>query len=1304
METAPGSEARLAKQDEALPLCEARLQTFLDQAAEWYWEQDEAYRFTLARGSSLCRTGIDPKQVLGTARWDGGALPAGAGMTWDAHHAVLEARQPFIDFIYRRVNPRGELRYICTSGRPVFDRQNRFAGYRGTSKDVTQRVQMELRIAIEHDVTRVLEASESIAEASPQLIRVICEALRWACGTRWQPDESGALRCADGWGAASPDIQAFLTASRGQAPSRAPGGLNRRVQNERRPLWLLDVTQEPSFRRAPDAERACLRSAFAFPIKAGAEVIGVMEFFTHEMHQPDTELLDCMAYVGSQIGQFIKRTRAEAQQRESEARFRSLTQLSSDFYWETDAEHRLRAASHGSQHRPVLAKEQLHGKARWELASIAPDAAGWAAHRATLEAHLPFQDFEIARIDAEGAERHLAISGEPVFDEAGRFRGYRGLGKDITARKREERLLALEHAVTRSLAEADSIPAALQAVMRAVCQAQGWECGRYFRHDEDAGLFRFLDGWHEPGSELERFIAYSATKTFPMGAGIVGRAGAGEPQWAKNLAEDRRVVSKPMADVHGMRAAFMFPVIAEGRALGVLSFTSREIREPDERLLLAVRNIGSQIGQFIRRKQAEEEQRESEARYRGVVESINEGVVVYDHDLKVVSTNAAAERIVGLPLAGMAGAPGFTSLLPCIREDGSPLPPEERPTRLTLSAGKPLANLIFGIRRQDRSVTWLSVNTGFLRRPGETDHYGLVSTLADITVQREAEAAVRQSEERFRSLTQLSSDIYWEQDRQFRFTSFAGIGLERVKLRNLPATGRKLWEHSYVNTAAEDWARHIELMEAHQPFRDLELCTLDEADQKVWISFSGEPMFDAAGHFNGYRGVGKDITARKLDEERIQFLANHDALTSLPNRARFSYTVDLAIQNARRYNRQFAVLFIDLDRFKIINDTLGHDAGDKLLREISVRLTDTVRSSDVVARLGGDEFTVLVQEVGEPKQVEPVARKLLSALMKPVTLHGQECRVTASIGISMYPADAQDEQALMKHADIAMYRAKEEGKNTYQFYSAESNAHAFERMAMESSLRRALEREEFFLHYQAKINLKTRAITGVEALVRWHHPELGMVAPAQFIPLAEETGLIVPLGKWVLNTACMQNLAWQRDGLPALRMSVNLSARQFADEHLLEDIAAALAATGMDPRLLELELTESMVMQNTERAGRVLAAIKEMGVRLAIDDFGVGYSSLTHLKRFPIDTLKVDRSFIRDLPQDSEDKALTEAIIAMGKSLNLTVVAEGVETLEQENFLREHACDESQGYYFSRPIAGNEFADLLRRRLSSPPR
>jgi diguanylate cyclase (GGDEF)-like protein/PAS domain S-box-containing protein len=441
---------------------------------------------------------------------------------------------------------------------------------------------------------------------------------------------------------------------------------------------------------------------------------------------------------------------------------------------------------------------------------------------------------------------------------------------------------------------------------------------------------------------------------------------------------------------------------------------------------------------------------------------------------------------------------------------------------------------------------------------------------------------------------------------------------------------------------------------------------------------------------------------RRQAEERIQYLATHDALTGLPNRAMFSQVLSLTIESARRYGRRFAVMFIDLDRFKTVNDSLGHEAGDKLLLEIAGRLKQVLRASDVVARLGGDEFVVLVQEVTDGTQVAIVARKILSVVLKPMVLLGHECRVTGSIGIALYPSDGPDEESLMKNADKAMYVAKDEGRNSFQFYSQDIESQGLEKMALETNLRQALEKREFSLHYQAKVALETGLISGVEALLRWQSPALGSVPPAQFIPVAEETGLIVPIGRWVLRTACAQNMAWQRQGLPPVCVAVNLSPRQFTDDDLLDDIAEILEETGMRGDLLELEVTESMVMQHIDRAVKVLTAIKGLGVRLAIDDFGTGYSSLAQLKRFPIDTLKVDRSFIREIPNDSDDKAITEAIIAMGRSLSLTIVAEGVETEEQQAFLRQHDCHQMQGYYFSRPIVAEEFADLLRKHVPVP--
>jgi diguanylate cyclase (GGDEF)-like protein len=439
----------------------------------------------------------------------------------------------------------------------------------------------------------------------------------------------------------------------------------------------------------------------------------------------------------------------------------------------------------------------------------------------------------------------------------------------------------------------------------------------------------------------------------------------------------------------------------------------------------------------------------------------------------------------------------------------------------------------------------------------------------------------------------------------------------------------------------------------------------------------------------------REASIKLAHAQRVEYLAYHDGLTGLPNRSLFGKLLGQSINEARRYDRQLAVAFLDLDRFKQINDTLGHDAGDHLLREVANRLQGCVRGSDTVARLGGDEFVVLLLDLVDPKYAALVAQKILAAIAKPITLLGHEFRVTASVGISVLPQDGFDEQTLTKNADVAMYQAKAEGKNNFQFYSASLNANSLERLTLESGLRHALEHGEFRLRYQAKRDIRSGRITGMEALLRWEHPDLGLLAPMQFIPMAEETGLIVPIGRWVIETACYQNVAWQHAGAPPLNIAVNLTARQFADERLLEDVRAALDVTGMDPRLLEFEISESVLIRDVEATLRILSGLKGLGIRIAIDDFGIGYSSLKTLQRFPLDTIKIDRSFIRGISDDPENWGLADAVISMGKNLSLTVVAQGVETSEQAEFLRDHACDELQGFYFDRPLPPKEFMELL---------
>ena len=462
------------------------------------------------------------------------------------------------------------------------------------------------------------------------------------------------------------------------------------------------------------------------------------------------------------------------------------------------------------------------------------------------------------------------------------------------------------------------------------------------------------------------------------------------------------------------------------------------------------------------------------------------------------------------------------------------------------------------------------------------------------------------------------------------------------------------------------------------------------------IEDSAAPFHDRAGRIVGVAIIFHDVSAARAMSREMTHSAQHDAITGLPNRLLFNERVTQSIASTLRRNRSLAVMFLDLDRFKYINDSLGHAVGDQLLRSVSKRLVSSVRASDTVSRQGGDEFVILLSEVAHPEDAAISAKKILLALAGPHSIAGTELHIDGSIGISLYPEDGESAETLIKNADTAMYHAKESGRNNFQFFKAKMNLKAVERQSLEASLRRALERNEFLLHYQSKVNLATGEITGVEALIRWQQPERGLVPPSQFVPVAEDCGLILPIGNWVLREACSQARAWQDAGLPTIPVAVNVSGAEFRGPALVEHVKAILSETGLEARYLQLELTEGVLMDHAESTATLLHELKSMGLQLAVDDFGTGYSSLSYLKRFPIDVLKIDQSFVNQISSDPDHSSIVNAIIDMGKNLKLRLVAEGIETDLQRNYLMAQGCLEGQGYLFSRPVPAAHFAQLLK--------
>ena len=580
----------------------------------------------------------------------------------------------------------------------------------------------------------------------------------------------------------------------------------------------------------------------------------------------------------------------------------------------------------------------------------------------------------------------------------------------------------------------------------------------------------------------------------------------------------------------------------------------------------------------------------------------------------------------------------------------------------------------------------------------------VTAAIRDISVRKGAEKHLAQMESRYRGLLEAAPDamvvvnqggeivlLNVQAEKQFGYRRDELIG---QKVKNIIPEG-------FAERLIADGTRTEEDALAQQIGTGIELNGRRKDGSEFPIEIMLSPLESSEGVL--VTAAIRDISVRKKAQRmalQMTHSAQHDFLTGLPNRMLLNDRVSQAIALTERNMAKVAVLFLDLDGFKHINDSLGHAIGDKLLQSIAKRLVACARGADTVSRQGGDEFVILLPEVEQPEYAAITVRRMLAAMAEPHSIDQHDLHVTASIGVSVYPDDGLDAETLIKNADTAMYQAKENGRQRYQFFKPAMNVRAVERQSIEESLRRALERQEFALHYQPRVNLRTGDITGGEALIRWAHPTRGLVSPGQFIPVAEECGLILPIGQWVLHEACRQARAWVDAGLPPTTIAVNISAMEFRDDNFLEGVFAILRETGLNPKSLELELTESVLMKRAESAVAVLQALRARGVQLAIDDFGTGYSSLSYLSRFPIDALKIDQSFIRQITATPDETPIVTAVISMGQSLNLRVVAEGVETQEELAFLQAHQCDEAQGYYFSRPVLPKQFARLLETGIS----
>ena len=942
----------------------------------------------------------------------------------------------------------------------------------------------------------------------------------------------------------------------------------------------------------------------------------------------------------------LRKEKAFAEAKAAEARFRGLTELSADWFWETDAGHRITWLSGGAPVAVLFGTTPTYGKRFWELPGIEVERRALGAHLERLAREQPFFDLEIARVDERGARQVHIISGRSRVGADGRFRGYRGVGRDATEQRSAERGLA-------------------NAKERLEVALDGGNLAEWH--------FEVQSDEHYAGDGWVRFLGHERSPVITRGAELL----------AIVHAEDRERVKQAQiralkGEVPEFNVEFRTPT-KRGSWKWLHGRGRVTERDADGRAL----RMSGIVADVDDRKRAEEALREAEQRYRSLIELAPDGVIVMSGGM-VEYANPAAARIVraGSPrrLAGMRvedfihpesrsryhermryleAGPGSTSF-------------EER--RIRALDGAEIAVEVASISFLERGRLLIQ------------------TVVRDVTESRRARAALAEREQRFSDVAECSGEYVWETDAEGRYTYLserveAVLGYSRHEL-----LGRRAREFMPLGEerAVEEWfTRHGGEGRA---FRELVHRSITKSGGVIWQAVSGKPLH-AEGRLRGWRGTAADVTARKQAEARIEQLATRDALTGLAGRALLAERAGQAILAAARGRSRIAFLVLDLDRFKLVNEALGHQAGDALLRAVAERLQNALGREATLARLGGDDF-VLIEPAGGPEEAAGLASRVLGILARPFTIEGRALHVGGSIGIALYPDHGRDFGELLKCADAALYHAKEGGRGTWRFYESALGERAATRLRVENELRGAIARSELVLHWHPVLRGRGE-IVGAEALVRWQHPERGLLMPEEFVPLAEECGLIRAVGEWTLERALSQAGAWHASLPGRPWFAINVSAPELAQgERFFEQLKSALKGNGVDGSRLEIEVTERVLMSHLPENVETLRRIGELGVRFAIDDFGTGYSSLAYLRRLPIDKLKIDRMFLRGIESDAADQAIVRTIASLASTLGMAVAAEGVDGAGQLEALLKLGCEQWQGHYFSEPLDASAFERL----------